>query len=88
MLFLGDGDTDIPAMKMVRQKGGQAVAVFDPTKFEPRKSQGQRLLNTTPGMRSIPRCGTVSGVDGIGRRGIRLRASCQCLRAGRRLPAD
>ncbi|MFM8890471.1 MAG: HAD family hydrolase, partial [Planctomycetia bacterium] len=30
MVFLGDGDTDIPSMKMVRQKGGQAVAVFDP----------------------------------------------------------
>jgi phosphoserine phosphatase len=40
MLFLGDGDTDIPSMKMVRQKGGQAVAVFDPKKFEQRKSQG------------------------------------------------
>ena len=40
MLFLGDGDTDIPSMKMVRQKGGQAVAVFDPKLFEQRKSQG------------------------------------------------
>jgi hypothetical protein len=40
MLFLGDGDTDIPSMKMVRQKGGQAVAVFDPKKFEQRKAQG------------------------------------------------
>jgi hypothetical protein len=40
MLFLGDGDTDIPSMKMVRQKGGQAVAVFDPALFEQRKSQG------------------------------------------------
>jgi phosphoserine phosphatase len=41
MLFLGDGDTDIPSMKMVRQKGGQAVAVFDPALFEQRKSQGR-----------------------------------------------
>jgi hypothetical protein len=41
MLFLGDGDTDIPSMKMVRQKGGQAVAVFDPDLFEQRKSQGR-----------------------------------------------
>ncbi|NDC62415.1 MAG: haloacid dehalogenase-like hydrolase [Planctomycetia bacterium] len=46
MLFLGDGDTDIPSMKMVRQKGGQAVAVFDPVLFEQRKSQGrlERLI--------------------------------------------
>jgi hypothetical protein len=28
-------------MKMVRQKGGQAVAVFDPALFEQRKSQGR-----------------------------------------------
>ena len=46
MLFLGDGDTDIPSMKMVRQKGGQAVAVFDPAKFARRISQGhiERLI--------------------------------------------
>ncbi len=41
MLFLGDGDTDIPTMKMVRQKGGQAVAVFDPKKFEEKKLHGK-----------------------------------------------
>jgi hypothetical protein len=41
MLFLGDGDTDIPSMKMVRQQGGQAVAVFDPELFEQRRSQGR-----------------------------------------------
>lgn len=35
-----------PSMKMVRQKGGQAVAVFDPELFEQRKSQGrlERLI--------------------------------------------
>jgi hypothetical protein len=46
MVFLGDGDTDVPSMKMVRQKGGQAVAVFDPELFEQRKSQGrlERLI--------------------------------------------
>lgn len=28
MVFLGDGDTDIPAMKMIRSKGGEAIGVF------------------------------------------------------------
>lgn len=34
MIFIGDGDTDIPSMKMVRYQGGQAVAVFDPDEFK------------------------------------------------------
>jgi hypothetical protein len=33
MIFIGDGDTDIPSMKMVRYQGGQAIAVYDPEKF-------------------------------------------------------
>jgi hypothetical protein len=34
MIFLGDGDTDIPAMKMIKYQGGVAVAVFDEDKFK------------------------------------------------------
>ena len=34
MIFVGDGDTDIPSMKMVRLQGGVAVAVFDPDKWK------------------------------------------------------
>ena len=33
MVYLGDGDTDIPSMKMVRQQGGHSVAVFDPERW-------------------------------------------------------
>jgi hypothetical protein len=39
MLYLGDGDTDIPSMKMVRQQGGFSVAVFDPSDWGSGKSQ-------------------------------------------------
>jgi len=39
MLYIGDGDTDIPSMKMVRQQGGFSVAVFDPKAWEDEGSQ-------------------------------------------------
>lgn len=32
MIYLGDGETDIPAMKMVTHQGGAAIAVFPPYK--------------------------------------------------------
>lgn len=43
MIFLGDGDTDIPSMKMVRYQGGQAVAVFDPNKWADKTKTGGAL---------------------------------------------
>lgn len=33
IIFIGDGDTDIPSMKLVRLQGGVAIAVFDTHKW-------------------------------------------------------
>ncbi|MES1199599.1 MAG: HAD family hydrolase [Pseudomonadota bacterium] len=33
MIFIGDGDTDIPSMKMVTSQGGCAIAVLDPLQW-------------------------------------------------------
>ncbi len=41
MIFIGDGDTDIPSMKMMRYQGGCAIAVFDPQEF---RSSGQKKM--------------------------------------------
>lgn len=34
MIFLGDGDTDIPTMKMLTHKGGHSVAVYDSSRTD------------------------------------------------------
>lgn len=44
MVFVGDGETDIPAMKMVRYQGGYSVAVFDPSRWGALQSQIHRLI--------------------------------------------
>lgn len=32
MIFIGDGETDIPAMKMVKVNGGHSIAVYNSSK--------------------------------------------------------
>ena len=41
MIFIGDGDTDIPSMKMVRLQGGHSIAVFDPKEWPKDGSGGK-----------------------------------------------
>ena len=43
MIYFGDGDTDVPCMKIVNMFGGYAVAVFDPNNARKRASS-QKLL--------------------------------------------
>lgn len=56
MIFIGDGETDVPAMKMVRYQGGYAVAVFDPERFAKNQNTIHKLI-------SADRCNYVAPAD-------------------------
>lgn len=43
MVFIGDGETDIPAMKMVKVNGGHSIAVYKPTKKDA-KTKAKKLI--------------------------------------------
>ena len=45
MIFLGDGDTDIPTMKMLTYKGGHSVAVYDPNRTDRDLAKIHRLIS-------------------------------------------
>ena len=45
MIFLGDGDTDVPTMKMMHTKGGFSIAVYDPDNTPRDSNKIHRLIS-------------------------------------------
>ena len=56
MIYFGDGTTDIPCMKLVREKGGHSIAVYNPAEHEERQAAMQALIDEN-------RVGYVCGAD-------------------------
>jgi len=56
MVFIGDGDTDIPAMKMTTHNGGSSIATYDP-------SRDLRSLNKIHGLIADGRADFVAPAD-------------------------
>lgn len=42
MIYFGDGATDIPCMKLIKQQGGNSIAVYKPN--SPKKSSAEKLI--------------------------------------------
>jgi hypothetical protein len=57
MVYIGDGDTDVPALSLVRSRGGIGIAVFDPAKSQ--KQIDERLRN----MRLDKRADLITAAD-------------------------
>ncbi|CAN5295813.1 hypothetical protein BH10PSE2_BH10PSE2_22680 [soil metagenome] len=45
MIFIGDGDTDVPTMKMMHTKGGFSIAVYDPRANEKDQKKVYSLIS-------------------------------------------
>ena len=44
MIYFGDGETDVPCMKLVRQMGGSSIAVYEPGNHK-KEEIAERLFN-------------------------------------------
>lgn len=64
MIYIGDGDSDIPAMKMLNYKGGYSIAVFPPKKEgERRKTDEMKKQKNVEKLKRDNRCQFIAEAD-------------------------
>ena len=63
MIYIGDGDTDVPAMKIINYKGGYSIAVFPPQKGKRRTKQENAKKKKVEQLQRDNRCQFVAAAD-------------------------
>ncbi len=61
MVFIGDGVTDVPCMKLVKDRGGYSIAVYNPSVDDP--NEQQKILNQANKLIEEKRISFVSPAD-------------------------
>jgi phosphoserine phosphatase len=61
MVFIGDGDTDIPSFRLVKEQGGHSIAVLDPARMD--KVAGARTLLQTGRVHCVVAADFTAGGD-------------------------
>jgi hypothetical protein len=45
IVFIGDGETDVPCMRLVKDKGGHSIAVYNPLQQDSQHKVGQLITD-------------------------------------------
>lgn len=63
MIYIGDGETDVPAMKMINYKGGYSIAVWPPKKGKRLTNKEQEIIKRVDKLKEDNRCQFIAEAD-------------------------